>query len=87
LIAPPSLVPRRLTGIIEAIELIRSEVARVTIEALGPDRRKRWLVERGIEIVSASERGDRPPNRLVRPENPDLCRAGQHDKPSHERIE
>jgi uncharacterized protein with HEPN domain len=53
--APPSPVPR-LADIIEAIDLIRSEMAGVTIEAFGPDRRKRWLVERGIEIISEASR-------------------------------
>ena len=31
-------------------------MAGVTIEAFGPDRRKRWLVERGIEIISEASR-------------------------------
>jgi uncharacterized protein with HEPN domain len=53
--APSSPVPR-LTDIIEAIELIRSEMAGVTLEAFEPDRRKRWLVERGIEIISEASR-------------------------------
>jgi hypothetical protein len=39
-----SPVPR-LTDIIEAIELIGSEMAGVTLDAFEPDRRKRWLVE------------------------------------------
>jgi uncharacterized protein with HEPN domain len=51
----PSPVPR-LTDIIEAIELIRSEMAGVTLAAFEPDRRKRWLVERGIEIISEASR-------------------------------
>jgi uncharacterized protein with HEPN domain len=51
----PSPVPR-LTDIIEAIELIRSEMAGVTPDAFGFDRRKRWLVERGIEIISEASR-------------------------------
>lgn len=46
----------RLTDIIEAIELIRSEMAGVTLVAFEPDRRKRWLVERGIEIISEASR-------------------------------
>lgn len=46
----------RLTDIVEAIELIRSEMAGVTLEAFEPDRRKRWLVERGIEIISEASR-------------------------------
>jgi hypothetical protein len=49
--ARPSPVPR-LTDIVEAIKLIRSEMAGVTLDAFEPDRRKRWLVERGIEIIS-----------------------------------
>ena len=53
--APPSPV-LRLVDIIEAIELIRSEMAGVTTEAFEPDRRKRWLVERGIEIISEASR-------------------------------
>jgi uncharacterized protein with HEPN domain len=46
----------RLTDIIEAIEIIRSEMAGVTLTAFEPDRRKRWLVERGIEIISEASR-------------------------------
>ena len=53
--AKPSPVPR-LTDIIEAIELIRSEMAGVTLNAFEPDRRKRWLVERGLEIISEASR-------------------------------
>jgi uncharacterized protein with HEPN domain len=53
--AQSSSVPR-LTDIIEAIELIRSEMAGVTLAAFEPDRRKRWLVERGIEIISEASR-------------------------------
>jgi uncharacterized protein with HEPN domain len=53
--AKPSPVPR-LADIIEAIELIRSEMAGVTLNAFEPDRRKRWLVERGLEIISEASR-------------------------------
>jgi uncharacterized protein with HEPN domain len=53
--APASPVPR-LTDIVEAIELIRSEMAGVTLQAFEPDKRKRWLVERGIEIISEASR-------------------------------
>jgi uncharacterized protein with HEPN domain len=52
---PPSSIAR-LTDIIEAVELIRSEMAGVTIRALESDKRKRWLVERGIEITSEASR-------------------------------
>ena len=53
--AEPSPVPR-LTDIIEAVELIRSEMTDVTLDEFEPDRRKRWLVERGIEIISEASR-------------------------------
>jgi uncharacterized protein with HEPN domain len=46
----------RLTDIIEAVELIRTEMAGVTLQAFEPDKRKRWLVERGIEIISEASR-------------------------------
>jgi uncharacterized protein with HEPN domain len=42
----------RLTDIVDAIELIRVEMEGVPLQAFEPDRRKRWLVERGIEIIS-----------------------------------
>jgi len=53
--AARSLIPR-LTDIVEASELIRGEMAGVTLDAFEPDRRKRWLVERGIEIISEASR-------------------------------
>jgi uncharacterized protein with HEPN domain len=53
--AQSSPVPR-LTDIIEAVELIRSEMAGVTLAAFEPDRRERWLVERGIEIICEASR-------------------------------
>lgn len=37
----------RLTDIVEAIELIRTEMAGITLEAFEPDIRKRWIIERG----------------------------------------
>ena len=46
----------RLTDIIDAIELISSEMMDVTLDAFETDRRKRWLVERGIEIISEASR-------------------------------
>ena len=46
----------RVTDIIEAVELIRNEVAGVTLQSLESDIRKRWLVERGIEIISEASR-------------------------------
>ncbi|MCG6552031.1 MAG: DUF86 domain-containing protein [Candidatus Magnetominusculus sp. LBB02] len=46
----------RLTDIIEAIELIQNEMADVTLHVFEDDRRKQWLVERGIEIISEASR-------------------------------
>jgi uncharacterized protein with HEPN domain len=53
--ATPSPIAR-LTDMIEAIELIRSEMAGVKLQALEADKRKRWLIERGIEIISEASR-------------------------------
>jgi uncharacterized protein with HEPN domain len=53
--AVSSLAPR-LTDILEAIEHIRSEMAGVTIDAFEADWRRRWLVERGVEIISEASR-------------------------------
>ena len=39
----------RLTDIIDAIELITSEMEGVTLDVFETDRRKRWLIGRGIE--------------------------------------
>jgi hypothetical protein len=49
--AASSFAPR-LTDIVEAIEHIRSEMAGLTIDAFEADWRKRWLVERGSEMIS-----------------------------------
>ena len=46
----------RLTDIVEAVELIRNELADLTLQSLESDIRKRWLVERGIEIISEASR-------------------------------
>jgi uncharacterized protein with HEPN domain len=46
----------RLTDILEAIGHIRAEMADVSPEAFEVDWRKRWLVERGVEIVSEASR-------------------------------
>lgn len=46
----------RLADIIEAVERVRSETAGVTLEGFEADWRKRWLVERGVEIISEASR-------------------------------
>jgi uncharacterized protein with HEPN domain len=51
---PPS--SPRLVDIVEAIELINAEMAEIALAAFEADKRKRWLVERGIEIISEASR-------------------------------
>lgn len=46
----------RLTDIVEAIERIRNEMAGLSLEIFEGDWRKRWIVERGIEIISEASR-------------------------------
>ncbi len=50
-----SLVPR-LTDIVEAISNIEFEMKNVPLDAFTSDWRKRWLVERGVEIISEASR-------------------------------
>ena len=50
-----SLAPR-LMDMIEAIERIREVTASVTLDEFENDWAKRWLVERGVEIVSEASR-------------------------------
>jgi uncharacterized protein with HEPN domain len=45
-----------LTDIVEAIEIIRTQMADVTLTAFEADKPKRWVVERGIEIISEASR-------------------------------
>ena len=51
----PSAEPR-LKDIIEAIGYIRSDMENISLESFVGDRRKRWQVERGLEIVSEASR-------------------------------
>jgi uncharacterized protein with HEPN domain len=46
----------RLTDILDAIENIRSTTKGVTLVAFEADWQKRWLVERGVEIISEASR-------------------------------
>jgi uncharacterized protein with HEPN domain len=66
----PSSPVARLTDIIEAIELIRSEMGGVSLAAFEHDRRKRWIVERGIEIISEAGRRLSPELKARHPEIP-----------------
>ncbi len=45
-----------LLDIIDAIARIRAETESTSLDAFEADWRKRWLVERGIEIVSEASR-------------------------------
>jgi uncharacterized protein with HEPN domain len=49
--AVPSAIPR-LRDIVEAIEHIRSIMGGISLDAFEADWQKRWLVERGVEIIS-----------------------------------
>jgi len=46
----------RLTDIIEAVRHVRAELSGTTLDDFEADWRKRWLVERGLEIVSEASR-------------------------------
>jgi uncharacterized protein with HEPN domain len=50
------IVTPRLADIIEAIERIRRVLDGVTLEAFEQSWEKRWLVERGIEVISEASR-------------------------------
>ena len=50
-----SLIPC-LTDIVEAIERIRGILAGATLDVFEADWQKRWLVERGVEIISEASR-------------------------------
>jgi uncharacterized protein with HEPN domain len=53
--AEASAIPR-LRDIIEAIEHIRSVTDGISLDAFEGDWQKRWLVERGVEIISEASR-------------------------------
>ena len=50
------IVTPRLADIVEAIERIRRVLEGVTLEAFEQNWEKRWLVERGIEVISEASR-------------------------------
>ena len=64
-----SLAPR-LTDIVEAIARIQAELAGVSLEAFEADWRKRWLVERSVEIISEASRHLPDELKARHPENP-----------------
>ena len=64
------IVAPRLADIIEAIERIRRVLDGVTLEAFEQNWEKRWLVERGIEIISEASRHLTDDIKERRPEIP-----------------
>jgi uncharacterized protein with HEPN domain len=81
--AASSLAPR-LTDILDAIERIRAEMAGVSIDAFEADWRKRWLVERGVEIISEASRRLTDELKLRHPEIPWAKVAGIGNVLRHE---
>ena len=53
--AARSLIPR-LFDMVEAIERVRNVMGDMTFEAFEAHWGKRWLVERGVEIISEASR-------------------------------
>lgn len=51
----PSPEPR-LKDIVEAIGYIRSDMGNASLDSFAADRRTRWQIERGLEIVSEASR-------------------------------
>ena len=45
-----------LTDIVEAIEHVQGVLRNVPLEAFKADWRQRWVVERGVEIISEASR-------------------------------
>lgn len=60
----------RLTDIVEAIERVRAAVGDTSFQAFEADWQRRWLVERGIEIVSEASRHLPPEMKARHPEIP-----------------
>jgi uncharacterized protein with HEPN domain len=50
------IISPRLADIVEAIERIRHVLDGVPLETFEQDWEKRWLVERGIEVISEASR-------------------------------
>ena len=75
----------RLSDILEAIELIESEMTGVTLQAFETDKRKRWIAERGIEIVSEASRHLSPDLKERHPHIP-WSKVARHRKHSPPRL-
>ncbi|MBV8473790.1 MAG: DUF86 domain-containing protein, partial [Hyphomicrobiales bacterium] len=64
------LVSPRLEDIVEAISRIQHILHGVTLERFEQDWEKRWLVERGVEIISEASRHLDDDLKLRRPQIP-----------------
>ena len=53
---PSRIVSPRLTDMLDAVARIRRILEGVALEEIEQDGDKRWLVERGIEIISEARR-------------------------------
>src|SRR4249919_2489293 len=83
------IVAPRLADIIEAIERIRRVLDGVNLEAFEQNWEKRWLVERGIEIISEASRHLADDIKERRPDHvaPDvLWKAAQDDLAEIEKV-
>jgi uncharacterized protein with HEPN domain len=78
----------RLTDMVEAVELIRSELTGMTLQGLESDIRKRWVVERGIEIISEASRHLHDELKRRHPEIPwsKVARIGNVLRHEYERV-
>ncbi|HEY7550832.1 MAG TPA: HepT-like ribonuclease domain-containing protein [Hyphomicrobiaceae bacterium] len=72
----------------EAIELLSAEMSGVSLEAFQADKRKRWLVERGIEIISEASRHLSPELKGRHPQIPwrNVASIGNILRHHYERI-
>ena len=52
----PRTLAARLLDIVEAIAHVSSEAAGISLDSFKADWRKRWLVERGVEVISEASR-------------------------------
>ncbi len=78
----------RLTDILEAIVLVQGEMTNVSLAALEADIRMRWLVERGLEIISEASRRLPPELKARHPHIPwpQIAGIGNILRHDYERI-
>ncbi|MSP01532.1 MAG: DUF86 domain-containing protein [Acetobacteraceae bacterium] len=79
----PSAEPR-LKDIVEAIGYIRPDMDNASLDSFAADRRKRWQIERGLEIVSEASRHLPEDMKARHPDVPWRKVAGIGNVPRHE---